>query len=336
MKLNYFCSYWPVEISEGAGISTVRYFPADESKAPVRLPAYCCSYARGSLAEIEEEGDGNFWGFAHSCDTMQCLYGITKSLLGNNRVFLFVPPVDLTTAFAREYYREALIYLWRELSRKSGVRGEEKLKLTWKKLKELRNKVKSLENLTSIIPSSEIFEILKKLQTLPLDEALEYFEFKEAEFTSLYVTQKAIGIILTGAVVTNSKLYLALEQQGFRVFYDDTCTGFRHFAGDMEDKDDILEAIVYYYLSKPPCPCRHKGVWARAEYLKNLYHNKNARAIVLLQNKFCDPFAWDVPYLVDYFKKQGVPVLVLEVEGGEIGEQNKTRLQAFRERVGGG
>ncbi|GAV22714.1 2-hydroxyacyl-CoA dehydratase subunit D [Carboxydothermus pertinax] len=333
MKLAYFCSYWPVEISEGAGFPTVRYFPRDEAKVPVRLPSYCCSYAKGSLAEMEEEALDMLFGFAHSCDTMQCMYGIAKSLLGNDKVFLLVPPVDLTTPEAREYYTQALTNLWQELAGKKDLDDLAELKATWEKYQALRAKVKALENLAPYVSSWEIFDLLKKIQTMPVDEALAYLEsFKDFSENQ---DSKQIGLILTGAVITQNNLYKLLEEQGFRVFYDDTCTGFRHFAGEVVDDDNIFAQIASYYISKPPCPCRHKGMWERAQHLKTLYESKKARAILLVQNKFCDPFAWDVPYLLDYFKKEGIPALVLEVDGGVVGEQNKTRLQAFRERIGG-
>lgn len=90
----FFCSYWPEEITMALGWEPFRVLPPARVGTPARLPAYCCTMARGCL-EMGEAGDiGVPAGFAHSCDTIQCLGQIWRSAVNENTV-MFVPPVAL-------------------------------------------------------------------------------------------------------------------------------------------------------------------------------------------------------------------------------------------------
>ena len=50
--------------------------------------------------------------------------------------------------------------------------------------------------------------------------------------------------------------------------------------------------------------------------------------------KFCDPHLFDYPYLRDVLEKEGIPSMVLEMEGRlPSKEQFKTRCEAFMEMI---
>ncbi|SFR00912.1 2-hydroxyacyl-CoA dehydratase family protein [Desulfoscipio geothermicus] len=68
-------------------------------------------------------------------------------------------------------------------------------------------------------------------------------------------------------------------------------------------------------------------------YLVNLARNRQAAGAVLVNRKYCEPHAWDAVPAAERLRAGGVHTLVLELEGADVGGQERTRLQAFLESL---
>jgi len=80
------------------------------------------------------------------------------------------------------------------------------------------------------------------------------------------------------------------------------------------------------------CPAKHSGLTSRADHLVRMVREKAAQGVIILLLKFCDPHAFDYPYLKNALDREGVPSLLLEVEDQLPPEgQLKTRFEAFLE-----
>src|SRR5690606_1046909 len=108
--------YWPEELVLAAGLEPLRLFPSQAKAMPPELPAFSCSLARGILADLKGPGLKKLagLGLAQTCDTMQCLGSIARTIL-KDRVLELVPPVLLAASGAREYYLEELKITWQRL-----------------------------------------------------------------------------------------------------------------------------------------------------------------------------------------------------------------------------
>jgi hypothetical protein len=62
---------------------------------------------------------------------------------------------------------------------------------------------------------------------------------------------------------------------------------------------------------------------------------QGADGVVFVLKKFCEPHAWDYPYLAAALTKKGVPHLLLETEQTTPVEQVRTRVEAFLEMLHG-
>ena len=59
-----------------------------------------------------------------------------------------------------------------------------------------------------------------------------------------------------------------------------------------------------------------------------------ADGVIFLFLKFCDPHAFDYPYMKEMLEKQGVPSMLFEIEDQTSSEgQLKTRCEAFMEML---
>jgi len=342
----YFCSYWPEELTMAFGWEPVRIFPPAKAGTPARLPTYCCSVARGCL-EQGERGDLPFReaGFAHTCDTMQCLSQIWRYAVSEAAV-TFVPPVTLNAPGARQYCAAELERVGRQLERLSGrafvpddlrraIALNNRVRALAQKLAELRPYLPAalaarLQRTAQVVPRSlyaqALAEILPGLQKLAGEQAQGGTPAERGKGKDPFRR-----VLISGAVLENEEVPALLEGLGARVVADDTCAGDRHFAGMAEETGDPYEALAARILRRPPCPCRHQGLHARRDYLLELARSHQAEAALLILRKYCDPHAWDAVSLARELRAAGLPVYVLELEGASPGGQEKTRLQAFLE-----
>ncbi|MCX7634692.1 MAG: 2-hydroxyacyl-CoA dehydratase family protein, partial [Syntrophales bacterium] len=139
-------------------------------------------------------------------------------------------------------------------------------------------------------------------------------------------------VVLAGGICNVPDIYTMLEEAGGEVVGDDFCTGSRYFAVPAGNSPDPLAAIADRYINRVVCPAKHQGLFNRADHLQALAQQRGAQGIIMVLLKFCDPHAFDYPYLKNALEKAGIPVMLLEIEDplppkGQI----LTRIEAFLE-----
>jgi benzoyl-CoA reductase subunit C len=92
--------------------------------------------------------------------------------------------------------------------------------------------------------------------------------------------------------------------------------------------------LAQMYLSRIPCPAFHKPGYDPAEVYIEKVRNGHIDGVIFLQTKFCDPYAFNYPYLRKRLEQEGVPSLLLEVEQNQpVPEAFRTRVEAFVETL---
>jgi benzoyl-CoA reductase subunit C len=330
----FFCSYFPEELVLAAGFEPVRIFPPAGNANPPELPAFCCSLARGSLAQATKgELSGlSGVGFAHTCDTMQCLSGIWAERIGNKAAITLVPPVMLNSSGAAEYLQAELSHALKKLSELSGkTTGSEELADALELCQEIRSLVTRVEKLRGRVPSDLFSQVLRAGQVLPRKRYLEALQEVVPYLEQHYLEEKGLKLLLTGAIFESDSLFEMIEELGGRVVVDDTCSGSRHYSDIRKAKAGAMEGIVHRLLQMPPCPCRNGGLDSRLDYLEQQAGAAGVSGAIIAVRKFCEPHSWDAVPLSQRLKDSGIKTLVLEMEGSEVGGQERTRLQAFME-----
>ncbi len=361
----YLCSYYPEELILAAGLEPLRLLPGSDPANPAELPSYCCSLARGTLAEAKKGKSGLVGvGMAHTCDTMQCLDGIWSDRFGRENVLPIVPPVLLNAPGARRYYQREIEELSAKLLRLSEIKrsfsNEEALEWAWQVCTRARQLAAELDELRPRLPSPLVSALLRAGQLLPKER------FIEALLTVLPLLHIKAGedsgryrVLVSGAVLETDSLFQMVEDLNGRVVADDTCTGYRHYAqnivggandkirvdeaprdsrdsqsqNSMNSRESVLTQIVQRYVTMPPCPCRSQGLEKRLDYLEALALKRGVQGAILAIRKYCEPHAWDAVPLKERLEVRGIRTLILELEASEVGGQERTRLQAFLESL---
>lgn len=114
--------------------------------------------------------------------------------------------------------------------------------------------------------------------------------------------------------------------------WDDFCTGSRYFEGTIDPEGHLLTAIGQRYFNRIICPAKHRDCFSRGDRLLKMVENTRAQGIIFVLLKFCDPHAFDFPYIKESLDRAGIPSLLLEIEDQQTSkEQLRTRLEAFIE-----
>jgi benzoyl-CoA reductase subunit C len=143
-------------------------------------------------------------------------------------------------------------------------------------------------------------------------------------------------LFLAGSVCDQSAVLDLFENSGASIVGDDLCTGWRYFAEDVRPEGDPLEALADRFIRRVPCPCKYNPRIDRGEDFLTKVMASRAQGVVFLLLKFCDPHAFDYPYLKGKLDEKKVPSLLLEIEPGGIPHgAMETRLEAFVETLGG-
>ena len=340
--VGYFCSYTPEELIHAAGGLPFRLFGTKEeiSLADAHLQAYCCSLVRGGL-EDALNGNLNFLDgtvFPHTCDSIQRLSDIWRLNAGFPFHIDVVLPVKLDTESAKTYMIDVLNGFKKDLEAALNITiTEESLNQSIKVYNRIRKTLGEIYEIRSKHPDSisaaDVYHVIKASMIMDRDELLKLLltlrdELKNNATGSTSGTKKRI--MLSGGICNHPDIYTALEESGAEVIWDDLCTGSRYFEGEINETGDPVEAIADRYLTRMVCPAKHMGMTTRGESLVRLAKEHDAAGVIFLLLKFCDPHAFDYPYLKQFLDDAGIPNILLEVEEQLPSDgQLKTRFETF-------
>jgi benzoyl-CoA reductase subunit C len=342
--LGYFCTNTPEEMIQAAGCLPVRILGSGEniSLASEHLQSYSCSLVQSSL-EAGLRGDLDFLEgavFPHTCDSIQRLSDIWAENLPFPFHWDLVLPVKMHTESARAYlvhelgrFRAAL-----EGFRKTPICDQD-LRASFALFNENRSLLRNIAQFRSRnfarISSSQFLAAVKTAAFMPKEDhnsLLREFIIQVGEGEPIPPDRP--GLFLSGSVCDHLPVYELLDSSGAYVVGDDLCTGWRYFSTDVSLEGDPIEALAERLVRKVPCPCKYNPNVDRRENFLPRVKESGARGVVFILLKFCDPHAFDYPYLKEGLDRQGVPSLVLEIEPGVFPlRPMETRLKAFVETL---
>ncbi|MBW2655341.1 MAG: 2-hydroxyacyl-CoA dehydratase [Deltaproteobacteria bacterium] len=338
--IGYLCSYAPEELIYAAGFHPMRLFSSksDIILAENHLQTYCCSLVRGiledSLSGRLDFLDGTV--FPHTCDSIQRLSDIWR-MQGRYEFFAdVILPAKLNTQSARTYMVDVLTRFKKDLE--AAINREitdADLQKSIKKFNLIRSNLSKIYALQSkkpgIIKGADLYAIVKGSMIMDKDEVANLLPVivNNLEKTDAPET-KGKRIVLTGSICDSPDIYSVIETAGGIIVGDDLCTGQRWFEGLTLEDDAPLVAIAERYMGRMICPAKHSSPTARGENIVSLARKNKAAGVVFLLLKFCDPHAFDYPYLKEFLEKEGIKTLLIEIDDQQqnLG-QLSTRFETF-------
>ena len=340
--VGFTCSYTPEEIIHAAGALPLRLFGTNEGihRADVHLQSYCCSLVRGILEE-GLSGRLNFLDgvvFPHTCDSFQRLSDIWRLNVTAQFHIDLVLPVKLNTTSARQYLIDVLEKFKKDLESALGVKiTDAALSDAIKTYNQIRTLMIQLYTLRAqrpeVLKGRDFHSIIKAAmimdRQLLLTKLREIVDLvKTAPVSTIKAGTKKL--VLTGSICSHPDIYDIIENAGGIVVWDDLCTGSRYFEAVLDEKAPPLEAIAQRYLDRDICPAKHAGLTDRGESLVRMVQEHQADGVVFMLLKFCDPHAFDYPYIKEMLERENIPCMLLDMEEQlPAGGQLQTRFETF-------
>ena len=342
--IGYLCSYAPEEIIHAAGYHPMRLFSSkpDIQLAENHLQAYCCSLVRGIL---EDALAGNFKDlegmvFPHTCDSIQRLSDIWRMNLKPAFFADLVMPAKLNTKASETYVEKVLERLVSDLEAHGGKKiSQADLAESIGLFNGIRGRLSTLYTLYAqdpgIISGKDLFTIVKASMTMErekLDLCLEKLLSQLKPMAPPKAPPKRL--FLSGSVCDMPALYTQLERAGGHVVGDDLCSGQRYFQKRIPENLPPIKALTQGYTQRLVCPAKHRGTTIRGEELVERVRESQADGVIFTLLKFCDPHAFDYPYLKEFLDKAGIRHLHLEMDDNQDSQgQTATRLETFIQMI---
>ncbi len=341
-SIGYLCTYVPEEIIHAAGFTPVRILPTTDSapRADAHMQSYTCHLARNVLDQALAGKLNSHAGvvFAHTCDTMQGLSDIWRETFPNVFLDTVVMPVALNSPHAHAYLIAELKRFARSLERHFDVSvTDDALRASIRVYNARRLALADFYAHRDAFSAVEWFSTMNA--ALSGTARLEIGDYgtsrKDRGLTkSQSKTQNPKSkIILTGSTIDEATLLQILDELGASVVADDFCNGARYFDTLVPEEGDPFDALAARYLSRVPCPCKHRALNAREEHLLKLVKEHQADGVIFYLKKFCDPHAWDYVPLAAALDRAKIPYLLLETEQSAPVGQTRVRVEAFLEMI---
>ncbi|MFH2091246.1 MAG: 2-hydroxyacyl-CoA dehydratase family protein [Pseudomonadota bacterium] len=348
--IGYLCSYVPEELILAAGFHPMRLFPSHLSilLADNHLQSYCCSPVKGILEDSLAGRLDFLYGivFPQTCDTIQRLSDIWRL---NSRYTFFADliwPVKLNTVSSYEYVMDILKRFKQELETVSDKPvSDSDLKSAIKITNSIRDNISRLYQLKASFPetlaSNDLYTIIKGSMIMDRTSVARHLPVivKNLKKKIKLKKKKTMGhtgkrIIISGSMCDFPALVRTIETAGGFIVGDDFCTGQRWFDHQIETDHDPLAAIAQRYINRMSCPAKHTSLNTRKDQVLMLVENLKADGVVFLLTKFCDPHAFDYPYIKTVLDSKNIKNICIEIDDpGQGSGQISTRMETFIQMI---
>jgi benzoyl-CoA reductase/2-hydroxyglutaryl-CoA dehydratase subunit BcrC/BadD/HgdB len=145
---------------------------------------------------------------------------------------------------------------------------------------------------------------------------------------------QGIRAIVTGLVGEPCEVLDILRENGIAIADDDLAQESRQFRTPAREEGDVWERMAGLILDRKGCAFLCERKKTKGRMLIDMARRDEARAVIVMMMKFCDPEEFDYPIYKAQLEREGIPHLFLEVEQRlDSFEQLRTRIQSFAEML---
>jgi len=342
----YWCGYVPEELILAAGMTPVRIRgigSEDSSSGDMWLSYRLCTFTRWALSAAV---DGHY-------DFLDGLVGLNScdQVRRASQVWMERAPTDFSHFLAvprttRDINFNA--YLSEIKNFKSALEEYTGKEITKDDLREtikiVNDKRDLLERIASLrkpgssghVAGSEMLAVCVASTQIPPDDFMKMgreFLARREEMEPPDTGSRA-RLLVCGGEFDEPGYMKVLEGQGAQIVGEFMCFGSRAYSDKVEDGGDPLEAVARRYFNHVPCVRMGEKFHRRFGALKQMMEDFDAEGLVFQRLKFCQLWGAENHNMLEFCRKEGIPMLSLEREYNVISTgQIKTRIQAFLERI---
>jgi benzoyl-CoA reductase subunit C len=355
--IGYPCVYVPLEML--TALDLVPYQTCGDIREPVTeadraLPSSFCPVMRNCLDCALKNKNDFLDGMVtiHSCDPQEKTARVWESYT-NYLYFHFIDMPITVRPEALKYFRSQLNDFRKTLETFTGRKlSKDKLESAVKFHNQQRALVRELYELTKPSPphisGTEIIQVLKALTSLPVLEGNDLLTevISEVKNRTNALEKNPARLLIWSSILDDTDIMQVFEAKA-NVVMNESCGGIRAYRSEVNFTDDTLEGLADYYLNEITCARTFRqatlgetrkdyarDLQSRFGYLKGIIREWKINGAIMLLVRYCDPFAFEMPSLKDYFDSIGVPSTYIEYDY-TIGAMApiRTRIEAFLETI---
>ena len=355
--IGYPCVYVPLEML--TALDLVPYQTCGDVKEPVTeadraLPRSFCPIMRNCLDCALKNKNDFLDGMVtiHSSDPQEKTARVWESYT-NYPYFHFIDMPITVRPEALEYFRSQLHDFRTTLEAFTGRKlSREKLEAAIEAHNQQRALVRELYELTKPSPprvsGTEIIQVVKALTGLPVVEGNDLLTqtISEVKKRTSGPDKKSARLLIWSSTLDDADIMQVFEAKA-NVVMNESCGGIRAYRASVKLTADPLEGLADYYLNEITCARTFRqaapgetrkdyarDLQSRFGYLKSIIKNWKINGAIMLLVRYCDPFAFEMPSLKDYFNSLGISSTYIEYDytTGALAPL-RTRVEAFIETI---
>ena len=355
--IGYPCVYVPLEMLTAFGL--VPYQTCGDIKEAVTeadraLPRSFCPIMRNCLDCALKNKNDFLDGMVtiHSSDPQEKTARVWESYT-NYPYFHFIDMPITVRPEALEYFRSQLDDFRKTLETFTGRKlSRDKLEAAIKAHNQQRALVRELYELTKPSPprvsGTEIVQVVKALTGLPVIEGNDLLTetISQVKKRTSGPGKMSARLLIWSSTLDDADIMQVFEAKA-NVVMNESCGGIRAYRASVKLAADPLEGLADYYLNEITCARTFRqatlddtrkdyaqDLQSRFGYLKSIIKNWKINGAIMLLVRYCDPFAFEMPSLKDYFNSLGIASTYIEYDytTGALAPL-RTRVEAFVETV---
>lgn len=143
-----------------------------------------------------------------------------------------------------------------------------------------------------------------------------------------------IRIMTTGILADSPSLLGIMDRNGLQIVADDVAAESRQYRTDAKEGGDALDCLAEKFTEMDYCSVLYDVEKKRAQMIVDTAKKHDAKGIVVVLTKFCDPEEFDYPLVKKAADAAGIPVILIEVDRQmDNYEQAATMIETFREMM---
>lgn len=155
-----------------------------------------------------------------------------------------------------------------------------------------------------------------------------------AELKKTPKDENRVRVVVSGILADSPNLLGIFDKNGIKIAADDIAYESRQYRTDVPEMADPLDALAHKFANMDNCSVLYDREKKRVNYIVNLAKKHNARGVIVLMTKFCDPEEFDYVPIKRACDAAGLPNLNIEVDRQMVNyEQAGTMIQAFKEMI---
>jgi benzoyl-CoA reductase subunit C len=355
--IGYPCVYVPLEMLTALDLvpyQTCGDIEEQVTEADRALPRSFCPIMRNCLDCALKNKNDFLDGMVtiHSCDPQEKTARVWESYT-NYPYFHFIDMPITVRPEALEYFKSQLNDFGKTLEAFTGNKlSKDRLEAAIKAHNRQRAIVTELYDLTKPSPprisGTEILQVVKALTSLPVAEGNDLLTetISEVKKRTAGPEKKSARLLIWSSTLDDADIMQVFEAKA-NVVMNESCGGVRAYRGQVKLTDDPLEGLADYYLNEITCARTFRqavpdetrkdygrDLQSRFGYLKSIIKNWKINGAIMLLVRYCDPFAFEMPSLRDYFNSLDVPSTYIEYDytTGALAPL-RTRVEAFIETI---